>query len=106
MKITITIEAGNIDEAKEIMQKLSSLGSAKFKLKEYKHPHRKNKPWSDFEIKYIVDNYKSKSIPWIAGKLGRKPQDIYNQLTKLYKNGLVKKANRASKPIKVANKLN
>lgn len=60
-------------------------------------PVRNNKRFTEFEIDFIINNYKKKSIIWIAKKLSRDKTSIYNQLTKLYKKGLSKKNNRVKK---------
>ena len=62
--------------------------------KDFKLAHRDGKTWTEFEINFLTENYKAKSIKWIAGKLKRKPQGVYMMLNKLYKKGLPKKNNR------------
>lgn len=62
---------------------------------EVKLPIRNKKHFTEFELDFIKDNYKKKSIIWIAAKLSRKKEQIYSQLNKLYKFGLPTKNNKS-----------
>lgn len=63
--------------------------------------NRKHKAWEDFEINFIVENYQSKKIKWIASALNRPVTSISQKLFQLYKlyPNLKKKNNKASKAI-------
>ena len=106
MKISITLEGGKIQEIVNVLKKLDgqhiateSYESFSKKLSGTKLPaeERKNKPWTDFEINYLRDNYKSKKVTWIAKALRRNKTAVHQKLFQMYKNELTKKNNHKFK---------
>lgn len=108
-KITITIEANSIEEVYEILklktknliynndkketedrnENNNPIINNKFKLET-----RNGKSWTEFEINFLVENYRFKNCRWIGGKLGRKPTAVYQKLLTMYEKGLQKKRQR------------
>lgn len=54
---------------------------------------RKRKEWTQFDIDFLVEHYKSKRIEWIAKALLRPRLSVHQKLNQLYKKGLPKKNN-------------
>lgn len=64
---------------------------------------RKNKPWTEYEINFLKENYLSKKISWIAQALQRPKLAVNQKLFHLRKldSSIKKLNNRASKPVVV-----
>ena len=97
MKIEFEGNVVNVINEMRVFLKISesciSIEGSSFK-KDIKLPVRNKKKFTEFELDFIRDNYKAKSIIWIAAKLSRKKEAIYTQLVKMYKKGLPRKNNK------------
>ena len=59
-------------------------------------PIRGKKKFTEFEFNFIKDNYRKKSVRWIAASLQRTETSIYQILSKMYKKGMPKISKKAS----------
>lgn len=75
--------------------------STKFNILEHNFvkvrlPIRGKKKFTEFEFNFIKDNYRKKSVRWIAASLQRTETSIYQILSKMYKKGMPKISKKAS----------
>ena len=85
-------ELSILTEQEENAQKMDSLMKTKIKS-----TIRKNKMWTEFDINFLIDNYRKKKIVWIAEALQRPRIAVYQKLNSLYKEFNLPKINNKAK---------
>ena len=55
---------------------------------------RANKKWTEFELEFLRDNYRSKNMKWIANALHRPRPAVSSKLHMMYNEGLPRKQSR------------
>src|SRR5690606_36753869 len=61
--------------------------------------HTRRRYWTDLELQFVKEHYMTKSTRWIAAALRRKPLDVNNKLTQMYKKGLPRKRSRSGEVV-------
>ena len=98
MKYKINFEFDSIDELNNFIKSVSGEfekadngNTTTIDLKSIrKYTIRKNKKWTEYEIDHLIENYSRYKTRELAASLGRTPQSISIQISKLLKRGLVK----------------
>lgn len=68
-----------------------------------RHTIRKSKPWTEFEIDYIIGNWHGYTAKQIAASLGRSPGAVSQQAHSLMKRGLLRKKNNVNGKVTISN---